>query len=81
VSAASGENLAAALGAETGAEAMAALANKPGGLISTFHGSFSAVAASAHTSGVRVPIELNGIASILQQQKRAPAIALGASGP
>ncbi len=78
---ASGENLAATLGAEAGAEAVAALADKLGGLISTFHGSFSAVTASAHTNGVRVPIELNGIAPSPQQQKRAPAIAMGASRP
>ena len=79
--AAGSENLAASLGAETGAEAVATLADKLGGLIGTFHGSFSAVAAAAHTDYVRVPIELMGTAPILQQQKRAPAIALGASRP
>jgi hypothetical protein len=53
VGAAGSQNLAAALGAEAGAEAVATLADKPGGLISTFHGSFSAVVASAHTNSVR----------------------------
>ena len=81
VGAAGGEHLAATLGAKTGTEAVAALADKLGRLIRTFHGSFSAVAAAAHTNYVRVPIELMGTAPILQQQKRAPAIALGASRP
>ncbi|OCC02055.1 hypothetical protein BA190_25625 [Labrys sp. WJW] len=45
VGATSGQNLAACLGAQAGTEAMATLADKLGRLISTFHGSFSAVAA------------------------------------
>ena len=45
VGATSGQNLTACLGAQAGTEAMATLADKLGRLISTFHGSFSAVAA------------------------------------
>lgn len=50
VGATGSQNLAACLGAQTGTEAMATLADKLGRLISTFHGSFSAVAAGCRSS-------------------------------